>query len=364
MGWHILWRKIMTKKIIFFVVFASSFADVTANEPLQPYLDSFETTEIAEPEPVLQKIDMPYTENPLIDHFRQEYLTDFGKKKLVNILQKAIPYRAHIQATLQADGVPLCIEFLPVIESEFTILAVSKSGATGIWQFMENSIASLLDKDEWIDERFDPWLSTHAAAYKLAYNYSVLKDWELALAAYNMGLNGLKSVMKKAGSDDFWYLAENGYLKEETKYYVPKFIAIADLITNADYYGIDIAPFDKNNDLNFEEITIANQINVKILSDALEIPYQTMKQLNPALKTEYTPPYSYTLRVPIGYTEKTFAEIKNQQVTKPYTVKKGDTLWGIAMANNITVQEICTINNIDQNDILGIGKVLFLPILK
>ena len=373
----------MTKKLFLGIIFLSISLSINAQEtqePLQPFLDSLKedipekiTKEIVEVEeekkieeklPILKKIDMPYSENPQIDKFRKEYLTDFGKKKLSNTMKRALPYRDHIHETLKEFEIPLCIEFLPVIESDFTVNAVSKSGATGIWQFMENSISGLLHKDDWVDERKDPWLSTVAAAEKLEYNYSVLKNWELALAAYNMGLNGIKSIIKSTGSSDFWWLAENGYLKTETKNYVPKFIAIADLITNAEYYDLDIVPFNKNNDINFEEITLAKQINIKTFANALKIPYETIKQLNPALLTEYTPPYAYTIRIPIGYTEKALAEIKNQYPTKTYKVQAGDSLWAIARENDTTVEEICYLNNIDQNDILSIGTILFLPIIK
>ena len=363
----------MTKKLFSYLFFIPILYTLGATEPLQPFLDSLEKEEHVKIEvPVkveaqkieLKKIDMPYTENPLIEKYRKEYLTDFGKKKLENTIKRALPYRDHIHDTLQSYKIPLCIEFLPVIESDFTVHAISKSGAAGLWQFMENSIKGLLDKDKWIDERFDPWLSTKAAANKLAYNYSVLKNWELALAAYNMGLNGLKSVMKKAGSSDFWYLAENGFLKTETKNYVPKFIAIADLITNAEYYGIAIAQFDKKNDINFTEIPLAKQINVKSLSSALKLPYESIKQLNPALKTDYTPPYSFTIRIPLNYEKIALEHIESQQESKTYTVKAGDTLWDIAKENNITVTELSALNNMNQNDILSIGRILFLPIIK
>ncbi len=357
----------MTKNLFSYLFFISILYTVGATEPLQPFLDSLKTESVEVVEPVkveLKKIDMPYTENPLIEKYRKEYLTDFGKKKLSNIMEKALPYRDHIHATLESYNIPLCIEFLPVIESDFTVHAISKSGATGLWQFMENSIQGLLKKDTWLDERFDPWLSTKAAANKLAYNYSVLKNWELALAAYNMGLNGLQSIMKKAGSSDFWYLAENGFLKTETKNYVPKFIAIADLITNAEYYELDIVQFNKNNDINFTEIPLEKQINLKTLSSALEIPYETIKQLNPALRTEYTPPYSFTVRIPLNYEKQALDHIKNQQVSKTYTVQAGDTLWKIANEHNTTVSELRDLNNMKQNDILTIGRILFLPIIK
>lgn len=373
----------MTKRLLFCLVLGTISTILASEEPLQPFLDSLLNKEEVSTEldvqtkPITQieqskkpvvvehiKIDIPYTEHPLIDKYRKEYLTDFGRKKLSVIMERASHYRIHISETLEAFDVPICIGYLPVIESDFLTTALSKSGARGLWQFMENSIAGLLKKDEWVDERLDPWLSTQAAAEKLAYNYSILKDWELALAAYNMGLNGLQTVIKNAGNSNFWYLADNGFLKDQTKNYVPKFIAIADILTNAEYYGFDVEHLDSNNEYNFTEITVVNQINLKSLSHKLGIDYATMEKLNPALLTDFSPPYPYTIRLPIGYEKEALEEIKKQHPTKTYTVKQGDTLWGIAKNNGTSVSELCNLNNIDENDILGIGTILFLPIIK
>ncbi len=364
-------------KVLFCLVFVIISSNLIANEPLQPFLDSLldkqeeNTSSTENSEKISQKkdreykkIDLPYTEHPLIDTYRKEYLSEFGKKKLSEIMERASFYRVHISETLQNFTVPICIGFLPVIESDFLTTAVSKSGAKGLWQFMENSIAGLLKKDAWVDERSDPWLSTQAAAKKLAYNYSVLKNWELALAAYNMGLNGLQAIMENANSRDFWYLADNGYLKDQTKNYIPKFIAIADILTNAEFYGFDSEHLDINNELNFVEITVVNQINLRSVSNQIGINYDSMEVLNPALLTDFTPPYPYTIRVPIGFEKATLEEIQKIHQTTTYTVKSGDTLWRIAQNNKTTVNELCELNNITQNDVLGIGTILFLPIIE
>ncbi len=314
-----------------------------------------------------KKIDLPYTEHALIEKYRREYLSNFGKKRLSEIMSRAQPYRPHIRQTLADEGIPLALEFLPVIESDFKTTAVSKSGATGIWQFMENSIAGFLEKNEWIDERHDPWLSTEAAAQKLKYNYSVLNDWELALAAYNMGLNGLRRVMKSAGSSDFWYLAENGYLKTETKNYVPKFIAVADLISNAAYYGIDIPEYDENAAIDFTEITVNKQLNLEVLASVTNIEYDTYSFLNPAFEYVFTPPTEYTLRIPTESKETILNAIEKHDSTtylKSHRVKQGDTLWSLSRQYNTSVEVLCEINNRSPNAILSIGTVLFLPILK
>ncbi len=384
--------------IIFLFLFCVGTIFAT-NESIQTYLDTLteelikETSTTTEPEakaeidqlnmpdeipaaaqaeeipevPTHTVIDLPYTEHELIDKYRREYLSAFGKKRLAEIMHRAQPYRPHIRQTLIEADIPTALEYLPVIESDFKTTAVSKSGATGIWQFMENSIAGLLEKDEWIDERHDPWLSTEAAAQKLKYNYSILKDWELALAAYNMGLNGLRKAMQQAGSDDFWYLAENGYLRTETKNYVPKFIAVADLITNAAYYGLDIPAFDPNSSIDFTEVTVNKQLNLEVLAELTDIDYETYTFLNPAFEYAITPPSEYVLRIPTESEAIILDAIEKQDSTsflESHKVAQGDTLWSLSRKYNTTVDILCEINNRHPNAILSIGTILFLPILK
>ncbi len=326
-----------------------------------------ETNPVAVLEPVYKKIDLPYSEHSLIDWHRAEYMTNFGKQRLADIMQRALPYRPHIRQTLQKEEIPLSLEFLPVIESDFRTTAVSRSGATGIWQFMENSIAGLLEKNEWIDERHDPWLSTEAAAQKLKYNYSILKSWELALAAYNMGLGGLQRAINNAGSNDFWYLAENGYIPNQTRNYVPKFIAVADLVTNAEYYGLSIPEYDENAAIDFIEIQVNKQINLEVLATLTNIDYSTYQFLNPGFEYAITPPSNYMLRIPSDSEAIVLEAIEKQDSTsflESHRVAQGDTLWSLSQKYNTTVEILCEINNRNPNAILSIGTILFLPILK
>ncbi len=380
----------------FLVLFCCTYIYAT-NDPLKPFLNTLteesskETTVLEEHDssikteqnisveiqteeegdlaltPIHTLIDLPYTEHTLIDKYRKEYLSNFGRQRLAEIMQRAHVYRPHIRETLSEYDLPLALEFLPVIESDFKTTAVSRSGATGMWQFMENSIAGLLEKNEWIDERHDPWLSTEAAAKKLQYNYSVLKNWELALAAYNMGLGGLQKAMSRAGSRDFWYLAENGYIPSQTKNYVPKFIAVADLVTNAAYYGLDIPDYDHTAAFDFTEITVQKQLNLEMLASLTNIDYEVYTFLNPAFEYAITPPKNYTLRIPTESKDSILEAIEKQDSTtflESHRVVQGDTLWSLSRKYNTTVDILCEINNRTPNAILSIGTVLFLPILK
>ena len=312
-------------------------------------------------------IDIEYPDHKLIDKFHMEYTSGFGLKKLQETLEKAAPYRPYIRRKLMEKGMPLCLEFLPIIESNYNTKALSKSGAAGLWQFMENSIAGYLTKDEWIDERKDPWLSTDAALEKLKDNYNYFNDWALALTAYNMGRGGLSSLINKTGIISAWNLIDGGYLKAETTNYVPKFIAIADIITNAKYYGLELPEYDERKELKFSTITLSTQIGLEQLSALSGIDIAELETLNPALTYPFTPyGRQYTLRIPRG-TEEIVADAITKMSnlsTDVYIVQKGDTLWGISRRYGITVKDLCEMNNFSETDILRIGTKLFVPIYK
>ncbi len=312
-------------------------------------------------------LDIDYPEHELILKYHLEFNTNYGEKLLSSILTRAEPYRAFIREKLIEYELPLCLEYLPVIESNYNIKAVSKSGAVGLWQFMENSIAGLLTKNNWIDERKDPWLSTEAAIKKLKENYEYFKDWPLALAAYNMGLGGLSRKIKATGCKTFWELVDGGHLKTETTNYVPKFLAIADLITNAKYYGLDLPEYNPENSYKVETVNLSFQVSLEQLAKASSVSVKTLQSLNPGLSYSVTPyTNNFKLRVLSADKEKisqALATLKPLDANI-YTVEKGDTLWGISRRYGLTVDALCIANNIKENQILRIGTRLVLPILK
>lgn len=312
-------------------------------------------------------LDIEYPEHELILKYHNEFNSDYGEKLLTQILERAAPYRTFIREKLAEYDVPLCLEYLPVIESNFNIFAVSKSGAVGLWQFMENSISGLLTKNIWIDERKDPWLSTEAAIKKLKENYNYFQDWNLALAAYNMGLGGLYRIMKSTGCKTFWELVDGGHLKTETTHYVPKFLAIADLITNSQYYDLSLPEYNPNQSYNTTLIPLKFQVSLEQLSNVSGISVKSLQTLNPGLLYSVTPyTNNYNLRVLETDKEKILLGLSKLKPLDAniYTVVKGDTLWGISRRYGLTVAELCKANNIQENQILRIGTNLVLPIIK
>lgn len=322
-----------------------------------------------EQRPPRKELDIHTPEHIHIQKYLDDYQKPFGIRWLTSVLESGAPYRMYARQQLALNNMPASLEYLPVVESEYKVTAKSKSGALGIWQFMENSIYPFLEKNQWVDERLDPWKSTDAAIKKLQDNYKMFGDWALALAAYNYGAGGLRRVIKSSGGvDNFWDLADQGRLSNQTILYVPKFLAVAEIVTNQEHYGLEFPEVSEADLIQWDEVTTKRSVPLQMLAKELNIDVSILKFLNPALILGRTPPaMEYTMRVPLGTKEEAEKAISNMVLPTyehTYKVVKGDTLWGISRRYGLTVADICDANNIEENAILPIGKTLYIPIIE
>lgn len=319
--------------------------------------------------PPRKELDIHTPEHIHIQKYLDEYQRPFGTKWLTAVLETGAPYRMYARQQLALNNMPASLEYLPVVESEYKVTAKSRSGALGIWQFMENSIHPFLEKDQWVDERLDPWKSTDAAIKKLQDNYNMFGDWALALAAYNYGAGGLRRTIKAAGGvDNFWDLADRGLLVNQTTMYVPKFLAVAEIVTNQEHYGLEFPEVSEADLIRWDEVTTKRSVPLQMLAKEMNIDVSILKFLNPALILGRTPPArEYTLRVPLGTGTEAQQAISTMVLPSyehTYKVVKGDTLWGISRRYGLTVTDLCDANNIEENAILPIGKTLYIPIME
>ena len=309
---------------------------------------------------------------PDVERFRQMYLTPKWTTLLYSYLESAMEYRLYVRKAIQDREMPEVLEYLPVVESNYTTSAKSRSGAVGMWQFMANSVAPFLTLNDFVDQRLDPWYSTDAGLSKLQDNYNYYNDWFLAIAAYNCGLGTMNKALKKAKVKDYWYLVDNGFLPKQTAEYVPKLLAIADLAINSEYYGIELPDHKKEfelleNEKNgiFDYITVNKAYSLQSLAHELRISEKIMNSLNPSYILGITHPTKESkIRLPLGTApaaEKAIAKLTPYDYPFKYKVVAGDSLWAISRRYNVTVDELCELNNIKENDILKIGKILYIP---
>jgi len=325
------------------------------------------------PDAARKTLEIDGADNSLTAAYRTRYLTNTGKQRLAKALADSAPYRPYIRQQLEAAHLPLILQYLPIVESNYKPSAVSRAGAVGIWQFMTNSMAPYLKKNAWYDERRDPWKSTDAAIAKLGANYAMFGDWAIAIAAYNCGAGAMTRITKKNPGKDFWYLAEHGLLRNQSAQYVPQLLAIADIVENAEYYGaVEIGAADKIiEDLpvqEFDYVTVAGMLSLNQIAQVTGIDRETVFLLNPALFRNCTPArMTYDVRFPKGSGEQAESTLKDHGVATDavtYTIKQGDSLWALSRKYGITVQDLCDVNNIKESSILYIGQTLIVPIFK
>ena len=326
---------------------------------------------------IIQKIPLSFvTEEmlarPEVEKFRRQYLNEKWLKHLYNVLEFAMEYRLFVRKSVQDKNLPEILEYLPVVESNYKTSAKSKSGAIGMWQFMANSVYPFLILDDFVDERLDPWKSTEAALKKLTENYNYFNDWLIAIAAYNCGVGAMNKILRKAEKKDFWYLVDKKLLPQQTADYVPKLIAIADLAINSEYYQINLPNHNEEYEMlinekngNFDYIIVEKAYSLKQLASEMRMDYETLKKLNPSFVRGMTYPVKKSeIRLPLGMkksAEDAIAKLIPIDFPFKYTVEKGDSLWSISRKYKVSIQSICDLNDIRENDILRIGKTLYIP---
>jgi len=314
------------------------------------------------------QFDIPIIINEKVNYFInyfQTVRTDIFRKWLSRS-EKYIPMMKKI---LKEKRLPEDMVYLALIESGFSTPAYSRARASGPWQFIKSTGKRYgLRVNEWVDERRDPEKSTIAAAEYLQDLYDMFGHWYLAAAAYNAGEGKVLRAMQRSGSNDYWEMINTRYLKRETRDYVPKMIAAALIAKEPEKYGfVDI---DYSENINYEKITLAGTYDLRVISDVCNIPYGVMKELNPELKTNFTPPYEmkYLLKVPPENKDLCQTAVIQIPASERYTftvhkIRRGDTLSTLAVKYGSTVALIKDANGIKNSRGLRIGKNIIIPVV-
>jgi membrane-bound lytic murein transglycosylase D len=212
------------------------------------------------------------------------------KKAFARLMATSEYYFPIFEEALAKKNIPLEIKYLSIVESALNPKAVSKVGATGLWQFMYQTGKQYnLRIDSYVDERSDPLKSSEAAAQYMANMYPLFNDWDLVLASYNSGPgNVTKAIRRSGGQQNFWDLKK--HLPQETQGYVPAFLATMYLYEFHKEHGIkpERATFKH---FQTDTIRIQKEISFKQIADLIDIPVVELQLLNPSYKMQIIPVY-------------------------------------------------------------------------
>ena len=221
-------------------------------------------------------IEMPY--NDVVQKFIDRYSGKL-RRSVSFMLGASNFYMPIFEEALEAFNLPLELKYLPVIESALNPKAVSRVGATGLWQFMIGTGKRYgLEVNSLIDERRDPVKASYAAAHYLSDLYKIFDDWSLVIAAYNCGPDKVnKAIHRAKGSADYWNIYP--YLPKETRGYVPAFIA-ANYIMNY-YCDHNICPMVTELPTKTDTVVVNKDIHLEQIAQVLNINVEHLRNLNP-----------------------------------------------------------------------------------
>ncbi|SFK28582.1 lytic transglycosylase domain-containing protein [Proteiniphilum acetatigenes] len=296
-------------------------------------------------------------------------------------------YFPMFEQALDRHGLPLELKYLPVIESALNPVAVSRVGATGLWQFMLRTGKGYgLEVNSLVDERRDPYKSTDAAVRYLKDLYAIYRDWNLVIAAYNCGPGNVnKAIARSGGKRDYWEIYYR--LPRETRGYVPAFIA-ANYIMNY-YADHNICPAHSSSlTAALDTVQVNERIHLEQIAGVLDIPLGELQRLNPQFKRDVIPGdfRAHALVLPTekmyafidkndtiinydkeryfthrantdGFLDGSVSSVSGNTTNVYYRVKKGDNLSTIARRHGTTVDLIKSWNGLRSNKI-NIGKQL------
>jgi len=329
--------------------------------------DAALTAKVAEELKTTQS-DLPLVVNDYVAGFINYFANSpAGHAHLLRSLERAGKYKDMISKDLRDAGVPQDLIYLAVAESGFQPQALNRrSGAGGMWQFMPFNGVYGLERNGWVDERFDPEKSSIAYAHYMKQLYDQFGDWYLAMAAYNWGAGNVQRAVMRTGYADFWELYKRNALPKETKNYVPGIIAAAIVAKNPKQYGLDtLVP---ESPVISDTVSVDYPIDLRLVADVTGAPLAEIVDLNPSLLRMTTPEDAdFDLHIPAGTKdvfEKRIAEVPEDKRTtwRFHVVQPGESLETIASSFHDRASELATVNKLAADDPVAAGDELVVPV--
>jgi membrane-bound lytic murein transglycosylase D len=290
-----------------------------------------------------------------------------GRPEYINrIVERSRRYLFHIVEEVERRGMPTEIALLPIIESAFNPTAYSRSHASGIWQFIPSTGKNYgLQQNWWHDDRRDIVAATNAALDYLQNLHRMFGDWELALASYNWGEGAVGRSLARNRNNGLPTDFSSIRKPSETRNYVPKLIAMRNIISNPAAFGIVLESIP--NQPYFEQVATTQHIDVKLAASLADISMDEFNALNPAHnRPVINVNGSRTLLLPVDKVETFTANLENHD--KPlvswqaYQAKRGETADRISARQGISVARLREVNGIARHGKIAPGQTLLVPL--
>jgi membrane-bound lytic murein transglycosylase D len=286
------------------------------------------------------------------------------KDRFAEGLVRSGRYIEQMRQIFRAEGLPVDLTYLPLVESSFNIHARSRAGAVGMWQFMPSTGRRFLRIGRHLDERRDPLESTRAAALFLKENHEALGNWPLAITAYNHGPEGVSRAVAKVESEDLMELIRNYESRNwgfaSTNFYA-EFLAAVEIAKDVERYfpGLQIETPGP-----LEEVKLERATPIAALLKSTGVPRQQFLEWNPALHPAIAiVPQGYRVKVSSKRLEPVL-EARNDSPDAAlirHRVKRGETLFQIARRYEASVEDIQQLNGLRKTHRINIGQELLIP---
>lgn len=308
---------------------------------------------------------LPPLDSPLIARQEQWFMNN--PEYLQSMVSRAHLYLYYIAEEVEKRGMPMEIALLPAIESAYKPHAYSRARAVGLWQFIKSTGQVYgLKSNWWYDGRRDVIASTQAALDYLEKLHDEFNDWQLALAAYNCGERKIERLVaenkRKGLPTDYASLKK---LPRETKNYVPRLMAMANIIADPAKYGLQIASIP--NTEYFARIETDGQIDLGVVAKLSDMPVDDLFLINPGYQRWITDPSGpHELLVPADKKEallESLSKLSDEDRVQwaRHEVRRGDTMSRVAGRYGVTVEAIRSANNMASNH-LSVGQNLLIPV--
>lgn len=351
-----------------------TFTDSCFNNPIKEPLTKEEYVKKMSEIPAEMELSYNQVVRSYIDSYVHRYPKNLSK--LLGLSQYYFPI---FERELLAEGLPMELKYLPVIESALNPTARSKVGAMGLWQFMPYTGKLYgLEINSLVDERCDVIKSTKAAVKYLKDLYGIYNDWLLVIAAYNCGPGNVNKAIKRANKGtDYW--AIYNYLPRETRGYVPAFIAVNYAMEYAtEVYNI--CPSESKMPVLVDTVMVSDRMHFEQIAANMPITVEQLRKLNPQYKLDIIPAHKKPCAIvfPVNDTldfiaaKDSILEYEKEKYAKrmetavvlqtTYKIRSGDNLWDIAKKKGTTVAAIRKANPNKNLNVLRIGQVINLPV--